>query len=298
MGPVPPVMVAWSAVEASRATTVNRSAYDRPKDARETVMTFPQSDRVVFEQNPLAEVICQLRFPTILRIASDAPSDFQQAIRDEYPVYAREQGFASPPELSALMARLPIGAPQESTAHNFTTADGSRTISLTATFLAVSERQYENWDAFSAELVRARIALEGVYAPAFYDRVGLRYQDVIDPVALGLGEVPWADLLDPALTGLLGVDGIRDAVTQSGGNALVSVEEVDGGQIRLQHGLARTDTGARVFVIDADLFTETRHEGAQVEQTLTRFNREAGNLFRWAIRPRLAEALGERAEDA
>ena len=50
-------------------------------------MPFPTSDREVYENNPLNEVICQIRYPAILRVAAETPSDFQEAIRDKYPMY-------------------------------------------------------------------------------------------------------------------------------------------------------------------------------------------------------------------
>ena len=37
-------------------------------------------DRVIFQNNPLIEVILQFRFPTILSINSNEPVDFQEAI--------------------------------------------------------------------------------------------------------------------------------------------------------------------------------------------------------------------------
>ena len=50
---------------------------------------FSKTERTVYRQNPLAEVICQLRFPTILAIGAKDPVDFQDAIRDVFPQYQR-----------------------------------------------------------------------------------------------------------------------------------------------------------------------------------------------------------------
>ena len=50
-------------------------------------MPFPDSERVIYQRNPLLEVICQLRFPSILRIDSEAPAVFQERVRKEYPMY-------------------------------------------------------------------------------------------------------------------------------------------------------------------------------------------------------------------
>ena len=48
---------------------------------------FSQEERVIFSNNQLVEVICQLRFPTILAISAREPVDFQEAIRDVFPRY-------------------------------------------------------------------------------------------------------------------------------------------------------------------------------------------------------------------
>ena len=51
-------------------------------------MVFPNFERVVYKKNPLEEVICQLRFPPILRIDSGNAADFQDVIRQDYPLYS------------------------------------------------------------------------------------------------------------------------------------------------------------------------------------------------------------------
>jgi hypothetical protein len=44
------------------------------------VQLFPPSSRVVYRRAPLIEVVCQLRFPTLLSIESKPPADFQERI--------------------------------------------------------------------------------------------------------------------------------------------------------------------------------------------------------------------------
>src|SRR5206468_3362797 len=47
----------------------------------------------------------------------------------------------------------------------------------------------------------------------------------------------------------------------------------------------------KCFIIDGDFHTHRTTEIANVTNTLNAFNRASGNLFRWAIRPRLRDAL-------
>ena len=50
-------------------------------------MPFPEKQRVIYKKNPLNKVICQFRFPPILRIDSEIPSSFQDSIRSDFPLY-------------------------------------------------------------------------------------------------------------------------------------------------------------------------------------------------------------------
>jgi uncharacterized protein (TIGR04255 family) len=116
-------------------------------------MPFPQTRRVVFQKNPLVEVVCQLRFPPILTISSDAPSAFQDRIRKTYPLYERTEGDGQlPKEVTALLAQMRIQIPGQSAPHRFLTVDTKRFISLEQNFVAVSEREYTRWEAFRREI--------------------------------------------------------------------------------------------------------------------------------------------------
>ena len=50
---------------------------------------FYEADRVVYAKPQLLEVICQLRFPTILSISAKEPAEFQELIRSDIPRYSR-----------------------------------------------------------------------------------------------------------------------------------------------------------------------------------------------------------------
>src|SRR5690242_19776038 len=62
---------------------------------------FPVSPRTVFRVNPLVEVVCQLRFPALLRVDVEPPAAFQERIRAEYPVLKDKTTdlLGLPPEL-------------------------------------------------------------------------------------------------------------------------------------------------------------------------------------------------------
>lgn len=257
-------------------------------------MPFPESPRVIFQKNPLVEVICQLRFPPILEIGTRDPADFQNAIRSEYPLYAKEEDAPSfPKEIAALIAKL--GSPNGVT-HRFRTEDEKRTVSLTPNFVAVSETEYERWENFRETVKRAKAALEDTYHPAFYSRIGLRYRDVIDRSDLGLRDQPWHELVNKQLLGALGAPEVQNQVQQIRTHAVLKIDEVTEGFVRLQHGLGPTDEERHgdVYTIDADFYSAGKIGGGDILGILDRFRKVGGDLFRWAITPRLKAALEPR----
>lgn len=256
-------------------------------------MPLPESPRVIFGKNPLAEVICQLRFPPILAITAESPADFQQRVRQSYPLYSQDHGLASlPKDLAPLLARVAFPQPAESLTHKFSSEDGTRSISLAQEFFAVTEQRYARWENFRREVALAEEACRQVYEPPFYTRVGLRYQDVLDRGALGLDSVSWNELISPSFAGLLGAREVADDVRETQSVVLLALGEVEGGSVRIRHGQTRpADDGRQRYVIDADFFTEERCTHDRAFQILDVFNRLARNLFRWAITERLEHAL-------
>jgi uncharacterized protein (TIGR04255 family) len=260
-------------------------------------MIFPESDRTVYKVDTIAEVICQLQFPELLAIASEPPAAFQEAIRQEYPLYRRQDGLAGPPEIAQILSQFQVPTPQAAVHHHFSTADEQRTVTLTPKFIAVSERRYSEWSNLRAEIERSKRALESIYRPSFYTRTGLRYQDVIDRNELGI-QVPWSDLLNPVMAGYLGVTrgNLSSCVTETSADVVFQDPEADDLLVRLQHGLAIPDRNPSnlVYSNDADHYTQRQLDGGSVLAVLDRFNAEAGNLFRWSISPLLHDALGVR----
>lgn len=255
-------------------------------------MPFPESRRVVFKQNPLSEVLCQLRFPTILEIGVEDPAAYQNKVRGAYPLYSKGDGDQLiPKEVSELLDQLRMAPPLTTrTTHKFLTEDGSRFLSLTADFLALTEKNYIRWEQFEAELSSVKAGFEEVYQPAFYSRIGLRYRNIIDREALGLS-VPWDQLVNPAIIGLLGAKELRDEVPEMRSESLISIGDDPRSFIRLRQGLTLSPDGHQVYVIDADCYTSERRETDGIFTVLDRFRRANGDLFRWTITQLLWDAL-------
>ena len=256
-------------------------------------MAFPESDRIIFANNPLQKVICQLQFPEILKIASELPSNFQDRIRSQYPYYGEEK-VQIPEGISRIVEQLSnIGSLKtpEGPNHKFASENKKKYVNLTQGFIALTDNGYKSWESFSEEMNLVAKALDEEYKPNFYTRIGLRYIDIIEREKIGLGGIEWSELLNPALIGLLG-----DTTLQTAPARIISEAEFDIrieglSKVRLRHGLIYKNHQEQ-YLIDTDCYTEERSEFDAIPSILKSFNRTAGDLFRWTLTPKLRDALG------
>jgi uncharacterized protein (TIGR04255 family) len=258
-------------------------------------MPFPQSERVVFEQNPISEVICQLRFPPILQISAGPPAEFQERLRAVFPLFETETAPGLPLEVSALLARM-SPAPDAALVNRFLPESRDRSVALTQEFVAYSETKYREWTDFRKHVTEAQTALEDIYRPSFYSRIGLRYVNTIALERLGLQGVPWSELLNPNFLSVMNSREVADQVLGVFTQAMVDLSQaIPGAKVIIRFGLHPVE-GRSTFVMDNDFYIEGHNEGRHVIKTLNEFNKLDGNLFRWAIRRdgRLWAALGPR----
>ena len=264
-------------------------------------MLFPESERVLYEKNPLVEVVCQFRFPTILRIREGQLSDFQVRIQQDYPIYSeREPSLAVPPqvpkELVAILEQIKMPIPAGLLTHRFHSKDSLRFISLSDEFMALASKKYDRWESFKEEVVKAESVLKEVYNPTFYSRIGLRYRDMISRRELKLTNVGWQELLKPYIIAELGDTDVSDAIARIQTRTVIKISEIPDGQITLIHGLTKPpESDEECYMIDADFSVERKEGVDEPFEILERFNRLAGRLFRWSITERLHSAMEPRA---
>jgi uncharacterized protein (TIGR04255 family) len=262
-------------------------------------MLFPESPRVIYNKNPLVEVICQLRFPRILRIDTDLPTAFQEEIRAAFPNFTQSAAIdlgKLPPDLARIVGlEKALGSGQQS--YEFSSADGTWKVTLTSQFLALVTTKYRRWEEFKERLGLPLQALARTYGPTFFSRLGLRYQDVIKRSELGLSDVAWSELLQPHILAELSKPGIEAAAVEVARNLLLQIGD-QGDKVRVQHGFAKTGQDPeKCYLIDCDFFVEQQTEPNNATAVLDRLNRESGRLFRWCIESRLHEAMEPRSPE-
>lgn len=258
-------------------------------------LPFNEFPRILYDKNPLDFVICQLRFPPILRIETELPSGFQESVRSKFPLFNDARPPAGlvgglPQELSSLLgAMLPTSIPRT---YEFASTDSVWQITLTRESLALTCRKYRRWEEFRTMLTAPFSALLEHYAPAFFSRIGLRYRDVICRSDLGLSNVPWNELLRPELAGEF--HSPLAANIKLASHQLVLSLSGGAAQVLIQHGIAPRQDQEICYYIDNDFSIEQRRETDNAIETLDYFSKQSWRLFRGCIGDRLHNAMGPR----
>jgi uncharacterized protein (TIGR04255 family) len=253
----------------------------------------------VYEQNPLKEVVCQLRFPPILRIQTSAPDEFQEVIRKKFPNYDQqlEAPIALPPGSPQDLQELAkhIRPAESKRLHLFGSADEAITITLAQDSIALKTIAYPRWEQFREILSFAFDAFVQVYDPAFCSRIGLRYIDVVIRSELGLTDVPWSELIAGHIAGELSDERVAPSIVQALKVVTISLKDRHDELVTIRHGFGALEPGAEYYyIIDADFYTQEQTAFEQTKDILNVFNRRAGDLFRWCITERLSSALGPK----
>ena len=263
-------------------------------------MPFNDTPRVVYQRNPLVEVICQIRFPAILRIDAEPPADFQDEIRVRYPLFQQDQEapltVEVPAELRQLLGTLPDAIPhaEKRVRYLFRSEDEVWTVALASEFLGLTTNSYESWDGFRERLDEVFRALMAIYRPAVFTRIGLRYRNLIRRSDLELSDCAWDDLIEPHIAGPLATDPIAGRKVAESKGVLALQADAESVAVTLRHGLVQAsgpNEGETAYLIDNDFYTEERTNADGILNFLNAANTDAGGLFRWCITTKLHQAL-------
>lgn len=236
--------------------------------------------RCVYRNNPLADVLCQLRFPQILSIETEVPAAFQEAIRDKFPLFSqRKEG--------------PPG--RQVTNYQFVSTDGVWRVNLTSGFISLACSRYTKWEDFAGMLDQPLAAFIRIYHPAFFERVGLRYLNFISRKKLGLEGVPYRELISPCYLGILAEEDVLETAT------IRSSVDVDtalrgGCRLKLHAGPGNIKIGNRPdpevkFVLDMDLYMPGKTEVNYSAGALQTLHSQSYSVFRGAITDTLHDAM-------
>ncbi|WP_110946538.1 TIGR04255 family protein [Pseudomonas bohemica] len=268
-------------------------------------MKISPTPRVVYANNPLAEVVCQIRFQRI-ELAASALEELERDLNGRgYSHRHDEQSF------NVVLEPGQDGSPsipkmvQGDSIHHFSHPDGSAKVSISPEFIAYTVTNYRSWDDYLPGLLTAVTELNAQIGTLGVVRIGLRYRDVIERSVLGLDGTPWHELINPFMLGPLADNALCEAggVDEDAFESQVSqsLMRLEGCSLLLQTSLLTSVTDAsKAFLIDADFFHEmdineecgnAAQSSKELVTLLEMLHSNAGALFRRAITEKLHNAL-------
>ena len=258
---------------------------------------FSHEPRCIYRNNQLAEVICQLRFPEILAIGAKLPVDFQEAIRDEFPVYSARKEIPAP-RISGTPGNFSIEKQEPIINYQFASADGVWRVNLTGNFISLACTRYTSWEDFAAKLDKPLVSFIKTYKPAYFQRVGLRYVNFFSRQALELEEIPFSELFTSSYLGLLGEEDVAErSVGRSSVDAEVNLRA--GCQAKIHAGPGLVKRGGQQdqevkFIFDLDLYMAGNIPVNASVGALQTLHAQAFPIFRGAITEKLHESMQPR----
>ena len=254
--------------------------------------------RCIFPRNLLSDVMCQLRFPEILTISQTPPAAFQEAIRDEFPIYSSRMEVPMP-KISGMPGNMRLEDQPSTVNYCFASEDGTWRVNVTSKYISLACNRYTRWETFAQKLDKPLAAFIRIYKPAFFERVGLRYLNFLSRKDLGLEGTPFRDLIQPCWLGPLALDAMAET---SAARCSVDVDMALQGGCRAKihagpgmiHKNGKKDAEVK-FIFDQDLFVLGKvplNLSASILETL---HSQAWSLFRGAIRDDLYQILSEKS---
>lgn len=259
-------------------------------------MPFPEKERIIFKKNPLDQAICQLRFPAILKIDTEIPVDFQEQVRDSFPVFSESNGLNTeispeakgtvPPEVLQHLIRTTVTKNYE-----FISDDGLWKINLARTFLSLSTSKYQRWEKFKDKLNIPLKALIKIYSPSYFTRIGLRYIDIFRRSVLNLDRVGWRELFNPFILGLLASEQVEDCVVNFENKYELNLSDRESIVRITTQFVKAADNGEICFLIDNDFFNTFKTPIELALKKLDILNSHSSSLIQWCINERLFKAM-------
>ncbi len=262
---------------------------------------LPHFERELLEHPPLALVVAQISFPTILL---SIPTDdtllarFQDEVRDLYPILliGHQMGFS-----------LGMGGIQQqpTTTRSFQFTDSERqwTVALAANAVSLEARSYTNINEFTDRFSKIIATAKEIYRIDQRARLGLRYVNEIRYPGAD-NPADWRSLIRKELLGPLADENIAS-------RSITTFQELslrisDGG-LTLRHGFFPQGTtiapapgttnapeaqGA-FYLLDLDASDDTGGEMdiQAIEKLLRSYNETVFSLFRWGLSEELFKHL-------
>jgi uncharacterized protein (TIGR04255 family) len=254
---------------------------------------FPSEPDIPLKNAPLVEVVCQVRFPPILRINNEEPSEFQEEIRDQFPKIEIEQGFLLSVPVPG-SGGTPSAEAKSKKTYRFRTRDEGSTVSLASDFYALSTTQYTHWRDFSDGLELVQEAVLKVYRPSYATRIGLRFINHLTPENTGGQDLEHIlTILNPGLIGYIQSNVWSTPVEAQ---SRLSLADEDA-RLNLRTGYDNKDDPP-FFLLDFDYFEEGELYLSDLIEICNRYHDVIYRAFRWCFPDENLSVFEPFAEEA
>lgn len=215
-----------------------------------------RKDYTVFRRNPILNSVIELRFHPVLEVTQDKGklSRFQDAVRAQFPVFVEQKS-------QNVAIEIPNNVQiTDEMRYSFSTVDGSQSISITQTNLALTTVKHVDKEQIKNAFDLALSNLQSEYGAYLPTRLGVRYTNLINKAEIEADlnrALSWDELVTNYFFRL--PDNLDAIGTVVRSQIQSSMAGQGSGNLSLQYGVnsLNQDTGEiDAFVVDIDRYIE------------------------------------------
>jgi uncharacterized protein (TIGR04255 family) len=241
-------------------------------------INFPKQPEVRLDRSPLSEVICQVKFPPILRIGKEPPTNFQDTIRDRFPGLEIDQGVVQQLGINPAAENPVLGTLPK--LYRFKAYDSKSYVGLSYDFFAFSSSNYSHWKDFVNDFSFIEQAVLAEFNPPFVSRIGLRFINRITRKNSGCKTyIELAELLREELTCLIRTDIWKEPIEMISHIVL----QDNSAKLILRYGYAKEENEP-FFLLDFDYFEDSQLEFKNLSKKIDRYHNKIYQAFRWCLK--------------
>ena len=240
---------------------------------------FPQAKRIELKHPPLDLVVCQVRFPIVLKLkVEQGPVDFQTKIMSQYPLTNRKSRtlLETQPQEKRIMAK-------EESYWTFMDREERWTIAISDSFFSLETKKYRNFDEFLEKFTHAFDVVQQLYGIPLCSRIGLRYINKISkktnpklpenwPREIRAGLVPFSGIAGPEVP----------RMAQSENRLKLNDCFLTIRSVLIAKGFPGAEN--HELVLDFDCYSEEKCDFDKQAEILRKFKTTCYNAFRWSTK--------------
>lgn len=257
-----------------------------------------------YKNNQITEMICQLRFSTILRLNSESDeslSEFQERIKSKFPNYKSIDENVIGVKMDGTEKELESVAPQilrnNIKNHMFISENGKEKINLTCNFISFSTNEYSCWNDFKEKFIEVLDNFNDIYRVEKFNRIGIRYINAFSKEELNIDKNDkWNKYISDEIVGLSSkYDDVKVY------NSKIEIPFEDNAQMRIIYGLGTKQKDNKdilpVFIIDKDTYKLGSIKKTTINDILDILHSHNSEIFEKLIKQELREKMGVIRDD-